>query len=188
MGPGHEDIDCVACHRPEVGTLRQRLQANTRYLLGLRATPVALGDRPVGNEACLRCHERPNERHPVNRFMEPRFAKVRAAVAPQFCVSCHREHTGRRVTARETICRHCHQRLTLRKDPLLPTHATLVRLERWESCLRCHDFHGNHEMKLPRREDSSVPLDRIRAYFHNAESPYSHNKRYPARRDDDFEP
>jgi hypothetical protein len=184
MAPGHETLSCAACHQQEVGTFRQRLQANVRYLLGWRATSVSLGHRPVGNAACLRCHERPNERHPVYRFLEPRYAKVRAAIAPQWCVSCHREHTGQRVTVAATICQHCHDRLKLRNDPIRPSHVDLIKLEQWESCLGCHDFHGNHKMWTPRQIEAAISTDRIRAYLHNADSPYGHKMYYPVRREE----
>ena len=35
MNTGHERLACDSCHRPAPGTVRQQLQANARYLLGL---------------------------------------------------------------------------------------------------------------------------------------------------------
>ena len=50
MNSGHEQLDCDGCHRPAPGTVRQQLQANTRYVLGLRAQPADFGERAVGND------------------------------------------------------------------------------------------------------------------------------------------
>ena len=65
MNIGHEKLQCEECHLPGNGSLRQKIQANMRYLLGERNSAVPLGFLPVTNEDCLECHERPNERHPV---------------------------------------------------------------------------------------------------------------------------
>lgn len=119
MNTGHENLACESCHKPAEGTMRQQLQANLKYMLGLRESDVDFVRRPVGNAACLECHARPKDQHPVSRFLEPRFAEARAALGPQLCGSCHREHEGHRVTVREaTFCRHCHQNLKLAKDPI----------------------------------------------------------------------
>ncbi|PKM37694.1 MAG: hypothetical protein CVV06_04420 [Gammaproteobacteria bacterium HGW-Gammaproteobacteria-10] len=136
-----------------MGTLRflsstgspcQQIQANIRFVLGRRETTAAFIHSAVGNEQCLRCHERPNDRHPVYRFLEPRFAKAREKISPQSCVSCHNEHRGRRVTfGRIDYCRYCHEKTELRKAPLDISHADLITLKQWDTCLGCHDFHGN---------------------------------------------
>ena len=185
MNAGHENLQCESCHRPEQGTLRQRLQANMQFLLGTRQAAVAIGHQPVANPACLRCHERANERHPVYRFLEPRYVKVRQAIAPQHCRSCHREHTGKRVTAVQTVCSHCHGTLNIHKDPLQTTHATLVKLEKWESCLGCHDFHGNHKMKTATDLQTAIDKGRIEAYFNGAASPYPKDKYFRAKHDNE---
>ena len=43
---------------------------------------------------------------------------------------------------------------------------------RWETCLGCHDFHGNHAMKAPRRLGDAIPSDQIQRYFDGGRSPY----------------
>ena len=35
---------------------------------------------------------------PYFDFFEPRFAEAREKIQPQFCLSCHLEHSGKRVT------------------------------------------------------------------------------------------
>jgi hypothetical protein len=186
MNTGHGDLDCTSCHRPAPGTVRQQIQAGTRFLLGLRETPVDFGFRKVQNRDCNACHERPFDRHPVFRFNEPRFSDVRKVLAPQQCASCHREHSGRRVTVEPGYCRHCHGELQMKNDPLDVPHATLVRESLWLSCLGCHDFHGNHEMQSPARFGDAISALRVGRYFQGDASPYPTRLKQPARqkRDD----
>ena len=186
MNTGHEQLDCASCHRPAPGTVRQQIQAGTRFVLGLRETPVDFGFQKVENDDCYACHERPFDRHPVFRFTEPRFSDVRSAIAPQRCASCHREHSGRRVTVEPGYCRHCHGELEMKNDPLDVPHATLVREGLWLSCLGCHDFHGNHVMKSPSHLAEAIPSLGVGRYFQGDASPYPKELKTPARqkRDD----
>jgi hypothetical protein len=147
---GHEELGCNDCHRRAEGTLRQQLQANARYWIGLRDEPVDFGLKGVTSVDCSDCHRRPADRHPIYRFVEPRFAAARAAIAPQHCTSCHLEHTGKSVTIESTFCRHCHKNLSIPGDRTDPPHRAIVQTEAWNTCLRCHDFHGNHEGDPPR--------------------------------------
>lgn len=180
LNTGHEDLACNQCHLKAEGTLRQQLQAEARHLLGLRPTPVDLGTRDVDSSRCLQCHNRPNERHPIYRFMEPRFAEVRASLAPQKCTSCHLEHNGTRLTATTTFCQNCHGDLELKNDPVDVPHTQLVLEERWDTCLGCHDFHGNHTMTSPTVLAERTPLEEITAYFQGGESPYPLPVIFPA--------
>lgn len=187
MTQGHESLRCETCHKPSPGSVRQQLQALVRHGLGLRKTPADFGSRDVDNDICLNCHDRPNDRHPVFRFSEPRFAKARASLAPQFCISCHLEHRGRRVTLETTAyCEVCHRETKLNKDPLDIPHKDLIAGKRWSTCLGCHDFHGNHLMKTPLAVIEGIPEDRIKAYFAGGPSPYSERKKYPARKEQDL--
>ena len=172
MNAGHEQLGCVSCHRPAPGTVRQQLQANARYLLGWRQTPVDFGLRAVGNDDCLACHERPFDRHPAFRFTEPRFSEARLALGPHRCESCHREHSGARVTVRADYCVQCHGTLEVKKDPLDVPHAELVRRGSWLTCLGCHDFHGNHVMETPTRVKDAIAPHFIQQYFQKGPSPY----------------
>ena len=182
MNVGHERLHCEYCHVRAEGTVRQEIQANVRYLMGLRDTPADFGYRKVTNEVCLECHRRPNDRHPVYRFFEPRFKEARARIAPQYCISCHLEHTGKRVT-RHTIgyCQACHEDTRLKKDPLDVSHEALIGADNWESCLGCHDFHGNHVMKTNATVNKRYSSERVQAYFDGARSPYSEKKHYKAK-------
>jgi hypothetical protein len=82
---------CVSSCRPT--------PAGGRSLLGLRDSAADFGLQPAGNRECLGCHDFPDERHPqVFRFNEPRFQKARDALHPEYCISCHLEHRGVRVT------------------------------------------------------------------------------------------
>ena len=182
MNVGHEEVSCGSCHKFARGTVRQQIQANAQYVLGVRETPVDFGHQPVTNAICLECHDRPNDRHPVFRFFEPRFAAPREKIQPQFCLSCHLEHSGKRVTTFPiTFCVHCHKDTSLRHDPTTISHEDLIAADQWESCLGCHDFHGNHVMQLNRVVEQVLPSEKIREYFEGGASPYSDTKYYKAK-------
>jgi hypothetical protein len=173
MNVGHAVVVCDSCHVEAPGTVRQQLQAVARDWTGLHDGTVDVGFQRVSSRECVACHERPEDRHPGYRFLEPRFDAVRAELHPERCASCHRDHEGVRVTTAETTyCRHCHGELVVDKDPLDVPHAQLVAERRWETCLGCHDFHGNHAIKPPRRLVDAIPVERIRGYFAGGPSPY----------------
>ena len=181
MNTGHEDLLCEYCHEPARGSLRQQIQANTRYWLGLRDSAADFGLRPAQNQHCLACHERPNNRHPVFRFNEPRFQDARSAIHPESCTSCHREHRGTRITVESAeYCQHCHEETALRKDPIDVSHETLISEQRWQVCLGCHDFHGNHLMEVPLHLRDVIPPERILVYFQGGASPYGTEKEHEA--------
>lgn len=181
--PGHGALDCDDCHTPAPGSIRQQLQAIAGHALGLRTHAAELGMRPIGNDACTSCHERPDDRHPPFRFLEPRFAEIRRELAPERCVSCHAEHRGAALTAELDLCRHCHADLVLEEDPIEPPHALLVRVPRFDTCLRCHDFHGNHEGEAPTALSRSIPERALRDYLSGGPSPYPQPTRHPARKE-----
>ena len=181
MNVGHEKLKCGECHKEATGTLRQQLQANTNYLFGFRDNTVTIGYEKVSNKECLNCHDRKTDTHPVYRFVEPKFAKVRAVIQPQVCTSCHNEHSAMRVTIDNLFCQHCHSKLSIKEDVLSTTHEDLVKQKRWDTCLGCHDYHGNHLMKVNEDIDGMLSDETVQEYFKGAESPYSKNKKYKAR-------
>lgn len=184
MNAGHEKVQCASCHQEAPGTLRQQIQANLQFILARRGRPADFGHKAVGNENCLHCHERPNDRHPVYRFLEPRFVKAREHISPERCVSCHAEHNGRRVTLEEIgYCSNCHKKTKLRKDPLDVPHDKLIVLKRWDSCLGCHDFHGNHIRQTPTKVEQIMPPEKIVAYFNGGASPYGKQRHYKAKKE-----
>ena len=184
MNVGHEQLSCSSCHQSARGTIRQQIQANAKFLLGVRESPVDFGYRKVTNTMCLECHDRPNDRHPVFRFFELRFAEARKMIQPQNCISCHLEHSGKRVTISEiTYCVHCHKKTVLKNDPITISHEELILGEKWESCLGCHDFHGNHEQNTKIVVEEALTSEQIREYFSGGSSPYSDTKYYKARQE-----
>ncbi|MEX2584640.1 MAG: cytochrome c3 family protein [Gemmatimonadota bacterium] len=178
---GHAELACAQCHTPADGTVRQQVQANVRQLVGLRESGADFLHKPVGNADCVACHRNEDDRHPVYRFNEPRFQEAREAIAPQYCVSCHVEHSGKRVTAEPTLCVSCHADMEIREDPIEPTHAQLALLEEWASCLGCHDFHGNHVRTTPVSFDRVLSLIEVRSYLDGGPPIYGRELRYPAR-------
>ncbi|SMP23861.1 cytochrome c3 family protein [Shimia sagamensis] len=174
----HADVACAACHLKTPGTVRQQVQAQVRYVLGLRQTPVDFGYAEVGSEQCLACHARPNERHPIYRFREPRFAKAIVQVDARSCLGCHSEHVPQIVTVAPTLCQACHEDLNVKNDPVDTSHERLVSLEKWGSCLGCHDFHGNHHLKPPTRMVEVLPAAEIWGYFQGGDDPFGGTKLY----------
>lgn len=177
----HSDVACEACHVASPGSMRQQIQAQVQYALGRRETRVDFGYQPVSSTVCLACHARPNERHPIYRFQEPRFAQALQSVEARSCLGCHFEHGEQVVSSRIDVCRHCHEDIKVKNDPLDVAHENLIAQQRWESCLGCHDFHGNHVHKAPRKLADAVPAEVIRKYFLGQESPYGSKKRFEAR-------
>ncbi len=179
---GHEKLKCSDCHRDSEGTSRQQLQAKVRYWLNLRKNDVAFGYLKVANDSCLDCHGRPNDRHPAYRFNEPKFAKARKDTGAHRCTACHEEHKGVRVTLSNIgFCSSCHKDTVVKKDPLDTPHAKLFEENQWNTCLGCHDFHGNHKMKVSKKMKDVFNESLIRKYFDGEGDPiYSREKIHPA--------
>lgn len=170
---GHEQLKCVSCHVESSASTRQALQAKAKFALGLRQSGAVAGMQPVTSSTCIQCHANPDDRHAPNRFLEPRFDKARADVGPQLCVSCHREHSGVRVTApKASYCVSCHQDMQVKNDKVSPTHKQLVVQKRWETCMQCHDYHGNHRWNAPLRLQDANALDVLNKYLKDGPSPY----------------
>ena len=163
--PGHSQLSCTDCHDPAPGTLRQQLQALVAYALGRRHEPPSIGRLPVSNEVCLDCHDRPTERHPSFRFRQPRFAKARVELGAHECISCHREHTGDHLSVSNQFCASCHSDMRLQHPIIEPTHEELAMNGEWDTCLRCHDFHGNHVRETPRSMDRALDLQSVKEHF-----------------------
>lgn len=182
LNTGHETLECASCHRPAPGSTRQQLQFNTRAFLGFNDSDYAdFGNLPVASENCLECHNRPNDRHPTHRFMEPRFAEAREAIHPESCISCHQEHHGQRITITPLdYCVNCHRDIEIKDDPLETSHASLIEQEQWNTCLQCHDFHGNHVFEVPDKIRDTIPLQAIKDYAAGKSDPYGELKVYIA--------
>jgi len=185
MLPGQEELKCFSCHIDEVGSFRQQLQANIQYLLNNREHVVSVGLRTVENSECLKCHIRPNERHPVYRFREPKYRKVRENIKADSCIACHQEHNSKRINVQPDFCMHCHDELKLKKDPLDISHQKLIQLKKWESCLTCHDFHCNHSMKLEDRIEKGISIPKLKKYFDRGNNPYPGKIIHKAKYDDE---
>lgn len=170
---GHQKLRCSDCHRHAEGSARQQIQANFKQQMGLRKYGADFQFTPVANSQCLDCHDRPDDRHPVTRFNEPRFADARAKLHPESCVSCHAEHQGVRVTVNDSgFCRSCHEQFSLKHDKISIPHQVLAKQQRWQTCLGCHDFHGNHKMPVPTQLEKAIAPAQLTDYFNGAISPY----------------
>lgn len=178
---GHETVDCSGCHEAAAGTIRQQAQANVKFAMGLREHPVDFGYVEVTSQTCIGCHERPNERHPIYRFNEPRFQEAKAVVNATTCLGCHTEHTAEKAFVEPTFCVACHEDLSVKNDPIDVPHVTLIAVNRWSTCLGCHDYHGNHAAKPQVTLASAFDEDAVRAYLEAGPSPYGETKIYEAK-------
>lgn len=172
MLPGHEELECISCHKDEQGSFRQQVQANIQYLLNKRESAVSVGLRPVENNECIECHERPNDRHPVYRFREPKYSEARKNIQADQCIACHSEHKNRRMSVAINFCMHCHDELNLKEDPVDVSHQQLIKDKNWNSCLGCHDYHGNHDMKTEDKLENAIKLKDLKNYFERGSHPY----------------
>lgn len=178
---GHAMLDCQACHVDAPGTTRQQVQAWLKASLAGTTGPD-FGRKDVDDAICESCHSRTTDRHPRFRFNEPRFAKALTVVAANTCLGCHSEHQAARVSLDETtFCRACHDSLVMKNDPLDVPHVDLVKQANWQSCLGCHDFHGNHVRTTPERLANALPTAAILAYFGQGPSPYGDIKKSPGK-------
>ena len=178
---GHEKLECAECHQVASGTIRQRTQAIVKHAIGLRNTGASIMYEPVTNRECVACHIRDHDQHAPHLFNEPRFKEARRAADPRECVSCHAEHQGVRVTRDGTECRFCHEDLVVKRDSIDPSHTALIHNKEWESCLRCHDYHGGHDFESPTDHRESIDRSLIDSYLKgNLSSPYGPSM-YPSR-------
>jgi len=176
---GHENLKCIECHKSAAGTTRQQLQANFKSFLGQKDEYAHFGNLKVGNKECLNCHTRPNDVHPTHRFLEPKFNSARKDIRPENCVSCHNEHSGKRVTIDQIgFCVNCHKDIKINNDPLDISHKNLISTNQWNTCLQCHDFHGNHIFQTATRIKDTIELQKIKNYFEGGQDPYSTLKQY----------
>ena len=174
--PGHSQLGCTDCHDPAPGTLRQQLQALVAFGLGRRHTAPSIGRLPVDNNVCLDCHHRSTERHPSFRFRQPRFAEARAELGAHECISCHREHTGEHLSVSNEFCASCHSDMSLQQPVIQPTHEELARNGERDTCLRCHDFHGNHVREAPRSMSRALDLRSVMEHFATGRPIYGKKK------------
>lgn len=181
MNTGHENLKCETCHTPARGNVFQQAQANIMHTVGLRNSEADFGTENVDNTKCLDCHDRANDRHPLHRFEEPRFAQARNDLGVTECESCHQEHNGVRITQSNIgYCQSCHEDTEMRNDPLEISHKELIGQKKWNTCLQCHDFHGNHLFHASTTLKDTIPIQEIRAYFKGGNSPYAQSKKYYA--------
>jgi len=174
LNPGHEKLACNECHISSDGTIRQQLQANVQYLLEDRKTESDFVYTKIGNKQCVACHDREDDHHPSYRFNEPKFKEARELIHPELCISCHQEHLAKRVSQfKPTDCQICHKEMHIEEDSITVPHHELIERKDWDTCLGCHDFHGNHDMKIEKTVGRHIKFNRILDYFNTGSSPYS---------------
>ena len=180
---GHENLKCEDCHFEAEGNLRQQVQHNVKTFLKVHEhkTYIDVGHKRVDNTACQSCHQRPNDRHPVSRFKEIRFAEQRKELGIHECRACHSEHSGTRMSILPSnYCKSCHENTEVKDDPLDIKHHDLFRDGKWNTCLQCHDFHGNHIYEVPQKMKDTIPLLEVQNYLKGEKVIYSTRKHHRA--------
>lgn len=179
LNTGHESLTCAECHTPAKGNLGQQFQTNFLEFIGARKNGTTFGLENVDNKKCLACHTRPNDRHPVHRFEEPKYSEARKNIHPTECKSCHLEHNGVRITIDNIgFCQNCHQDTELKHDPLDVSHKDLIANDQWNTCIQCHDFHGNHIYDVATKMEDTISIQAILDYVKGSKSPFSDKKKY----------
>lgn len=182
MNTGHSDLSCIECHKNEEGNVRQQLQSKAASLFHQSGNSLNFINKSIENKTCTECHSRQDDVHPVHRFNEPKFDQAKQLIQPNKCTSCHMEHYGTRVTKLEPdYCMHCHGELKIKNDPISPTHEKIISNRSWESCLQCHDYHGNHIRKTPESFADTISKADLKLYFDGGRDPYSIDKREQAK-------
>ena len=182
LGPantGHENLSCNTCHTDAKGNLWQQIQSNVAFAVGARKKSVDFGTENVDTKKCLACHDRPNDRHPTHRFLEPKFKEAIAKINATQCETCHREHNDTRIVLEDAaFCVNCHYDLEVKNDPIDVPHEQLIAEEQWSTCLQCHDFHGNHIYQVATKMKDTIPLQKIDTYLKGGKDPFSKKKKH----------
>ena len=174
---GHTKLECGDCHTSAPGNIAGQALRNIMHAVGMSDSGTYFIYSPSGNEQCLACHTDPDNVHPVEEFLEPEFAKVREARGVQFCTGCHQQHLGVRVSASPlVVCQDCHDDMVLDDDPVDIPHTRLISDGRWDTCMGCHDHHGNHEREVPTMMSGILTEEQIQQYFDGGKSPYGYRR------------
>ena len=75
-------------------------------------------------------------------------------------------------------CTNCHQEFDIEDTLITPGHQTLADEDRFETCLQCHDFHGNHKYDVPTELNEAFALEDIETYLMGGPSPYGDDKHH----------
>ncbi len=169
----HEEMACDQCHQPAAGSVRQQVQANVHHWLGFRNEGASFVTDPVESDDCLACHKMPKNLHPQHRFVHSEYFDLRETLGLHQCMGCHDHHSAVNVVHSMEFCMNCHQVWGDKKDTIEPRHQTLIAEERWDTCLQCHDFHGNHDYEWPTVLTNGYSIDQVQSYLDGkAPAPY----------------
>ena len=51
---------------------------------------------------------------------------------------------------------------------------------KWDTCIQCHDFHGNHEMQVPEAIKDTISKKELNDYYRGGDDPFGDVKTYMA--------
>ena len=103
---------------------------------------------------------------PFSRFKEIRFAEQRKELGIHECRACHSEHSGTRMSILPSnYCRSCHENTEIKTTRWILSIRIYSEMEKWNTCLQCHDFHGNHIYEVPQKMKDTIPLLEVQNYL-----------------------
>lgn len=67
----------------------------------------------------------------------------------------------------------------MKTDPLDVPHRELVAKGQWNTCLGCHDYHGNHKRLTQTKLQDAYAIKAIQDYLAGGPSPYGNDLKFP---------
>ena len=140
---GHKNIECHACHIPNVVSNLKQL-----YVYTTERPDVVVRHAEVERDVCLRCHA--NDQSKVSKYNHITSTpghRVHAEKARIECVQCHSTSLHRFKPPKD-MCVQCHKQITL------AAAGTMAEMH----CLQCHSFLAD-DPKRPLKPDRALCLD-----------------------------
>ena len=78
------------------------------------------------------------------------------------------------------FCQHCHEDIEVNNDPLAVSHEQLILNQEWNTCLQCHDYHGNHIFAPSTKLNDTIPVHQVLEYYKGGKDPYGDVKKFIA--------
>ena len=77
-------------------------------------------------------------------------------------------------------CRSCHENTEIKDDRWILSIRIYSEMENGNTCLQCHDFHGNHIYEVPQKMKDTIPLLEVQNYLKGEKVIYSTRKHHKA--------
>jgi hypothetical protein len=57
-------------------------------------------------------------------------------------------------------------------------HHQLIASKKWNTCVQCHDYHGNHLRVTPVRLQDTLKLSQVIVYWQGGQDPYGLKRKF----------